>query len=100
MSNKGTMKHHINQIKGKCEASTQAIMSIAKHRLIIQKGMFTILKLHEACTMPMLLYGIEGLIPAKTGRKDLDDINCVINTNIMKRIINNPPPPFHCLIAI
>ena len=32
MNNKGTLKHHINQTRGKCEASLQAIMSIAKHR--------------------------------------------------------------------
>ena len=37
----------------------------------------------------MLLYGIEGLIPTKMERKELDDIN----TNIMRRIINTPPPP-------
>ena len=54
-----------------------------------EKEMFTIMKLHEACTMPMLLYGIEGLIPTKMERKNLDDINI----NIMRRIINTPPPP-------
>ena len=89
MNNKGTLKHHINQTRGKCDASMQAIMSIAKHRHIREKEMFTIMKVHEACTMPMLLYGIEGLIPTKMERKDLDDINI----NIMRRIINTPPPP-------
>ena len=89
MSNKGTLKHHINQTRGKCEASMQAITSIAKHRHIREKEMFTIMKLHEACTIPMLLYGIEGLIPTKMERKELGDIN----TNIMRRIINTPPPP-------
>ena len=53
MNNKGTLKHHINQTRGKCEASLQAIMSIAKHRHIREKEMFTIMKLHEACTMPI-----------------------------------------------
>ena len=86
MNNKGTLKHHINQTRGKCDASMQAITSIAKHRHIREKEMFTIMKLHEACTMPMLLYGIEGLIPTKMERKELDDIN----TNIMRRIINTP----------
>ena len=89
MNNKGTLKHHINQTRGKCEASMQAITSIAKHRHIREKEMYTIMKLHEACTMPMLLYGIEGLIPTKMERKELGDIN----TNIMRRIINTPPPP-------
>ena len=83
----GTLKHHIIQTRGKCEASLQAIMSIAKHRHIREKEMFTIMKLHETCTMPMLLYGIEGLIPTNMERKELDDIN----TNIMRRIINTPP---------
>ena len=30
-----------------------------------EKEMFTIMKLHEACTMPMLLYGIEGSFQRK-----------------------------------
>ena len=90
MNNKGTLKHHINQTRGKCEASLQAIMSIAKHRHIREKEMFTIMKLHETCTMPMLLYGIEGLIPTNMERKELDDVN----TNIMRRIIN--PSPAMC----
>lgn len=86
INQKGNLKHHINQVKGKCEASTQAIMSIARHRHIRENEMMTMMKLHEACTIPMLLYGTEGLIPTKAEQEELD----TINYNIMKRILNTP----------
>ena len=61
INNKGTMQDHIQAVKGKCEATTQTILSIAKHKHLREKDMMTMMQLHDACTVPTLLYGIIGI---------------------------------------
>ena len=59
------MHDHINAVKGKCEAITQSILSILKHKYLREQDMATIMQLHDACTVPTLLYGSEAWIPTK-----------------------------------
>ena len=56
INNKGTMQDHIQAVKGKCEATTQTILIIAKHKHLREKDMMTMIRLHDACTVPILLY--------------------------------------------
>ena len=86
INNTGTLKDHLIITKGKVEATYQASTSIARHRHLRGKEMNTILKLHEACTIPTLLYGLESVLLTK---KEYDDIE-KINSRIMKRIIDTP----------
>ena len=51
INNKETMHDHINAVKGKCEATTQSILSISKHKYLREQDMATIMQLHDACTV-------------------------------------------------
>ena len=56
LNNKGNLSDHLKQVKGKCEATTQTILDVARNRQLRGREMQTILKLHETCTIPTLLY--------------------------------------------
>ena len=84
------MQDHIQAIKGKCEATTQTILSIAKHKHLIEKDMMTMMcnyMMHAvACTVSSLqplLYGSEGWILTKEETEKID----TINNNILKRFL-------------
>ena len=79
LNNKGNLSDHLKQVKEKCEATTQ-----------------TILKLHETCTIPTLLYGTEAMIPTE---KELGNFETTHN-NIMKRILDTPPTTSQELINL
>ena len=86
INNKGTMHDHINTVKGKCEATTQSILSISKHKYLREQDMATIMQLHDACTVPTPLYGSEAWIPTKDETTKIE----AINNNILKRILRTP----------
>ena len=86
INNKGTMQDHIQAVKGKCEATTQTILSIAKHKHLREKDMMTMMQLHDACTVPTLLYGSEGWILTKEETEKIE----AINNNILKRFLKTP----------
>ena len=86
INNKGTMQDHILTVKGKCEATTQTILSIAKHKHLREKDMMTMMQLHDACTVPTLLYGSEGWILTKEETEKIE----AINNNILKRFLKTP----------
>ena len=87
LNNKGNLSDHLKQVKGKCEATTQTILDVARNRQLRGREMQTILKLHETCTIPTLLYGTETMIPTE---KELGNFETTHN-NIMKRILDTPP---------
>ena len=80
------MQDHIQAVKGKCEATTQTILSIAKHKHLREKDMMTMMQLHDACTVPTLLYGSEGWILTKEETEKIE----AINNNILKRFLKTP----------
>ena len=86
LNNKGTLSDHLKQVKGKCEATTQTILDVARNRQLRGREMQTILKLHETCTIPTLLYGTESMIPTQ---KELGKFESTHN-NIIKGILDTP----------
>ena len=80
------MHDHINAVEGKCEATTQSILSISKHKYLREQDMATIMQLHDACTVPTLLYGSEAWIPTKDETTKIE----AINNNILKRFLRTP----------
>ena len=56
------MHNHLNAVRGKCEATTQSIISISKHKYLIEQDMATIMQLQNARTVPTLLYGSEVIL--------------------------------------
>ena len=96
LNNKGNLSDHLKQVKGKCEATTQTILDVARNRQLRGREMQTILKLHETCTIPTLLYGTEAMIPTE---KELGNFETTHN-NIMKRILDTPPTTSQELINL
>ena len=97
LNNKGNLSDHLKQVKGKCEATiTQTILDVARNRQLRGREMQTILKLHETCTIPTLLYGTEAMIPTE---KELGNFESTHN-NIMKRILDTPPTTSQELINL
>ena len=96
LNNKGTLSDHLKQVKGKCEATTQTILDVARNRQLRGREMQTILKLHETCTIPTLLYGTESMIPTE---KELGNLEST-HSNIMKRILDTPPTTSQELINL
>ena len=76
------MHDHINAAKGRCEATTQSILSISKHKYLKEQDMATIMQ-HDACTVLTLLYGSEAWIPTKDETTKIE----AINNNILKRFL-------------
>ena len=86
INNRETMHDHINAVKGKCEATTQSILSISNHKYLREQDMATIMQLHDVCTVLTLLYESEAWIPTK----DETTIIEAINNNILKRFLRTP----------
>ena len=96
LNNKGTLSDHLKQVKGKCEATTQTILDVARNRQLRGREMQTILKLHETCTIPTLLYGTESMIPTQKEQGNFESTH----NNLMKRILDTPPTTSQELINL
>ena len=85
-NNKGNLKDHISEIKGKAEAAYQTLLKIAGNKHFHNIQMKAIWKLVETCIVPILTYGGETRTPTKKENKEINNIL----DNIIKRIIMVP----------
>ncbi len=86
LNNKGNIKDHTKNIKGKAEAAYQTIMLLAGDTNFKNIEMETIWKLVETCILPIILYASETWNNTKEQTKELNQIL----DNIIKRILQTP----------
>ncbi len=86
LNEKGNIKDHIKNIKGKAEAAYQTIRMIAGNSNFRDIELETMWKLIESCILPIILYAAETWDNTKEQTKE---INRILD-NLIKRILQTP----------
>ena len=63
INNKGNLKDHIEQTKGKVEAAIQTVMVLAGNQEFNSIKVEIIWKIIKACIIPIIMYGAETWAP-------------------------------------